>query len=80
MRAAGDVGLATDNRLDPAPWRFLIKFDRPVKIAVVGNRHRRHLIFTPFSSAPAPDRPVEKRIFGVEMEVNEGIAGHLEEY
>ena len=59
-RARRHVGLATDDRLDPGFGRFLIKFDRAVKISVIGDRHRRHLEFRRlFHQLLHPHRAIE---------------------
>ena len=76
-RTRRHVGLDTDDRLDPGLRRRLIKFNRAVQVAVIGNRDRRHPHFGRlFHQLLHPHRAVEKRILGVEMEMNEGVGGH----
>ena len=77
VRARRDVCFATDDRFHPGILRFLIKFDRAEKISVIGHRHRRHLEFLgAFHQLFHPNRTIEQRIFGMEMKMNERIAGH----
>ena len=76
-RSRGHVGFAPDDRFDSRSGRFLIKFDRPMQIAVVRDGNRGHLKFRRlFHQVLHPHRPIEEGIFRVEMEVNEGIARH----
>ena len=64
--------------LIPALRRFLVKFDRAEEIPVIGHGDRRHLEFHRlFHQLLHPHRAIEERVFGMEVEVNEGIAGHL---
>ena len=73
----GHVSLASDDRFQPSFRRFLVKFDRAMEIAVVGNRDRRHPKFLRlFHQLLHPHRAIEEGVFGVEMEVNEGIGRH----
>ena len=77
VRARRKVGLAADNRFHPGPRRFLVKFDRAEKIAVIGHGHGRHAEFDRFfHQLLHPHRAVEQGIFGVKVEVNERIARH----
>ena len=41
-RTRRHVRLATDDRFDPGVLRFLVKLDRAVEVAVIGDRDRRH--------------------------------------
>ncbi len=76
-RTGRHVGLAADDRLDARLRRRLIKFDRAVQIAVIGDRDRRHPEFRRlFHQLLHPHRAIEEGVFGVQMEVNEGIGGH----
>jgi hypothetical protein len=78
MRAGRDVSLASDDRFDPGALRFLIKFDRSVQVAMIGNRNRRHLEFDRSSHEILhPDGTIEERVLGVKVEVNERVPGHL---
>ncbi len=77
MRAGRDVGFATNDRFYSRPGRFLVKFNRAKQIAVIGDRDGRHLEFGRFfHQLFHSDRTVEQRIFGVQMQMNERIAGH----
>ena len=42
--ARRDVDLAAENRLDPARTRVIVKDDGREEVAVLGDRHRRHLL------------------------------------
>ena len=65
----------------PARCRLLVKFDRAKQITVIGHRDRRHLEFRRlFHQLLHPDRAIEQRIFGVQMEMNERIARHQFQY
>ena len=76
-RARRHVGLDADDRFDPGVRRRLIKFDRPVEVAVIGDRDRGHLEFRRFfHQLLHPHRAIEERILGVEVEMNEGVGGH----
>ena len=80
-RARRHVGLAADDRLDPGGRRRLVKFDRAVQVAVVGDRDRRHLQFGRlFHQLLHPHRAIEERVLGVQVEVNEGVGGHRRHY
>jgi hypothetical protein len=77
VRARRKVGLASDNRFHPGARRFLVKFDRAEKIAVIGHGHGRHAEFDRFfHQLLHPHRAVEQGIFGVKVEVNERITRH----
>ena len=71
------VSLAADDRFDARILRRLVKFNRAVKISVIGNCYRRHLEFGRlFHQLFRPHQAIEEGIFRVEMEVNEGIGRH----
>jgi hypothetical protein len=73
----GDVHLAPEQRLDALLPRLLVQLDRAGKAAVVGERHRRHLqLGRPRGQLGYPAGPVEDRVLGVDVEVDEGRAGH----
>ena len=81
VRSRRDVGLAANDRFDPGLRCFLIKFDRAKKVPMIGHGHRRHLEFRRFfHQLLHPYGAVEERVFGMKVEVNEGIAGHLNGY
>ena len=45
---------------------------------MIGHRHRRHSHFDrSLHQFPHPHRPIQQRIFGVQMEMNEGIPGMI---
>ena len=78
VRSGRDICLATNNRFDSRLRRFLIKFDRAKKIPVIGDRHGRHLEFGRFlHQLPHPHRAIKQRILGMQMQMNEGVAGHV---
>ena len=57
--------------------RLLVEFDRAIEVSVIGDGHGRHPEFHGFfHQLLHPDTPVQERVFGVQMEMNEGIAGH----
>ena len=63
--------------LIPALRRRLIKFNRSVEVAVIGNRDRRHPHCGRFfHQLLHPHRAVEERILGVEVQMNERVGGH----
>ena len=67
-----DVHLAADDRLHALLVRVLVEVDRPRERAVVGERDRRHL--EPgrlVHERRDPARPVENRVLGVDVEVDE---------
>ena len=75
-RAAGDVGLDADDRLDPLRGRRLVEGDRAVEGAVVGEgqavealRGRR------IDEVVDPPEPVEQAELGVDVEVGEVVRG-----
>ena len=76
-RTRRHIRFHTNDRLDPGLGRRLVKFNRAMQIAMIGNCDRRHPHFGRlFHQLLHPHRAIEKRILGMEMEVNEGIRGH----
>ena len=76
-RSRRHVGLAPDDRFDARLGRLLVKFDRPVQVSVIRDRHGRHSEFLRlFHQLLHPDCSIEEGVFRVEMEVNEGIGRH----
>ena len=68
----GDVHLAPDDRLHALLVGGLVEVDRAGQRAVVGERHRRHL--EPgrlVDERRDPARPVEDRVLGVDVQVDE---------
>ena len=77
VRSGGHVNLAADDRFHPGALRLLIKFNHAKQIAVIGDRHGRHLEFRGFfHQLLHSDTSIQQRIFGVQMKVNERVAGH----
>ena len=73
----GEIGLHPDDRLDPGCLRRLVELDRTEDVPVICHRDRRHLAALRFfHQLLDPDRPVESRIFGVQVEVNERVGRH----
>ena len=73
----GDVDLAAEERLDAVLGRLLRELDRAGERAVVGERDRRHLeLRRPRGEGRNPARPVQNRVLGVDVEVDEGRLGH----
>jgi len=76
-RARRHVSLATDDRLYPRVGRRLVKLNRAMQIPVIGDRDRGHLeVLRLFHQLLHSHRAVEEGVFGVEMQVNEGIGRH----
>ena len=73
--ARRDVDLAAEDRVDPALARLVVEDDRREHVAVLGDRHRRHLqldrLVEQFFD---PAGAVEQRVLGVQMQVDE--VGH----
>ena len=77
QRAGRHVGLAADDRPNSSLFRRLVKLDRTVEIAVIGNGHRRHAKFNGFSDKVfCPNRSVQQGVFRVAMQMNEGSRSH----
>ena len=71
-----DVDLAAEDRLDALVARRLVELDRARHRAVVGERHGRHLELGRLCGQRRdPARPVEDRVLGVDVEVDE-LGGH----
>ena len=70
--AGRDVDLAAEDRLDAALPRFVVERDGREHVAVLGDRHRRHLqLGGPVEQLADPARAVEQRELGVQVEVDE---------
>jgi len=75
-RAGRHVDLAADDRLDPGVLARLVEVDGAVHDAVVGEADRRHLeLGRPRHHGGDAARPIEQRVLGVVMEVDEGFWG-----
>jgi hypothetical protein len=73
----GDVDLAADDRLHALLARLPVELDRAGEAPVVGERHRRHLqLGRAGRQLRDPAGPVEDRVLGVDVEVDEGRANH----
>ncbi len=78
LAIVGDVDLAADDGLHAVLARLPRELDRPGERAVVGERHGRHLESRRLGrQLRDPARPVENRILGVDMQMDEG-GGHRE--
>ena len=65
-RSRREVDFTAEDRLDPHLVAVLIEFDRPVEVAVVRHRHRRHSqIFGALGQILGADHAVEQRKLGV---------------
>jgi len=71
--AGRDIGFHADNRLEPRFLGFFLELPRPVKVTVIGYR-KGGLFELQRSVDEIIDAvgAVEKRVFGVAMEVDEG--------
>jgi len=77
VRSTSDVRLATNDRLHAGALRFLVKFNRAKQIAMVGHGNSRHFEFSRlFHQFFHPDTAVQERVFSVQMQMNERVAGH----
>jgi hypothetical protein len=73
----GDVHLAADERLDAVLARLAVELDRAREAPVVGERDRRHLeLGRTGRELGDAARPVEDRVLGVDVEVNERLSRH----
>ena len=81
MRTRRHIHLAPDDRLHPRFLAFLKKLNRPEEIAVIRHRHRRHpQRLRLFHQLRDAHRPIEQRILGVQMQVNERIRRHAPKF
>ena len=75
-RARRHVDLAADDRLDPGVLASFVKVDRAIHHAVVGHPDRRHLeLRRPRDHGRDATCPIEQRVLGVVVEVDEGLWG-----
>ncbi len=71
-RICRDIRLKSDNRFNVCFFRGFVKFNRAVKIAVVGYRDRRHAeFFRGVHQIRNLRESVQKRIVRVSMKMNE---------
>ena len=79
MPVVGDVDLAAEDGLDAFVPRRLVEVDRAGERAVIGERDGRHLeLGGALREVRDPAGPVEDRVLGVDVEVDEGRFGHGE--
>ena len=77
QRTGRHVRLTADDRPNSSLFRRLVKLDRTVEIAMIGNGDRRHSEFSGLSDKVfRPNRTVQQGIFRVAMQVNEGNRSH----
>ena len=77
VRNRCDVGFAANDWFYAGATCFLVKFNRPKQIAVIGDRNGRHFEFSRlFHQFFHSNSAVQQRVFGVQMQMNERIAGH----
>jgi hypothetical protein len=70
--ARRDVHLASDDGLDPAFPRLVVKDDRREHVAVLGDSERRHLQFhRTVEQFLDPARAVQQRVLRMKMQMNE---------
>jgi hypothetical protein len=74
--AGGEVDFAAEDRLHALRRAGLEEFHRPEEVAVIGHRDRRHpQLPGPPGELLAAVHAVEQRVFGMDVEVDEGV-GH----
>ena len=72
-----DIGLAADDRDDSRGAAGGVEFDRPVEVAVIGERQRGHLVGRgALHHRGNPRGTVQQRILAVVMEMDEIGVGH----
>jgi len=72
-----EIGLASDNRLDPLRLHRVVERDRAVHVAVVGHGARVHAQRSQaFGKRFDLDGAVEQAVVGVKMKVNEILLLH----
>ena len=76
--AAGrDVGLVADHRVDTGRLRRLVKLERAVKVAVVGDREGVHpQLDRAIDESIDRARPVEQAVVAVAVEMGEMLRAH----
>jgi hypothetical protein len=71
--AVGEPEIAAGYRLDAGAFSGLVELDQREQVALVGQRHCRHVRARASADEIADaDRRVDQRIFAVDVEVNEG--------
>src|ERR1700686_4845444 len=66
----GKVNLAADDRPEPGGAALEVELQGAEHVAMVGNRQRRHPVLFGFSDQIVKtDRPVKKRVLGMEMKM-----------
>ena len=70
-----EIHFAAENRLHPVLLRGEEEIDRAEQVAMVGHRHRWHAQLRRLRThLPHLHRPVEERVLGVAVEMDEGRA------
>ena len=68
--SVGPINFASKDGANAAFEAGFVKLDRPMQIAVIGHRDRRHpQLDNPRDQFLDPTEPVQQRVFGVEMKV-----------
>ena len=74
----GDVGLHPHDGLDAGLGRLLVEVEGPIHIAVVGDGDGAHAeLGGALDQILHPDRAVEKRVLGVQMQMSKISAAHV---
>ena len=69
--AGGDINFAADNRLDPLLARHLIKINRAIENAVIGESERgKFQLVRSVHELVQTARPIEERILRMQMQMN----------
>jgi hypothetical protein len=73
----GDVGLVADDRIDVVGFALVVELERPVEVAVVGDRHRVHArgLHLGHERIDAVG-PVKQAVVRVAVKMNEGAFTH----
>ncbi len=72
-RFGRQIQFAADDRLDAGLLAFQVEFSRAEHIAVVGDRHRRHILSLGLlDQIIEADGTVQQGILGVKMKVDKG--------
>src|SRR5437764_454922 len=75
-RPRRNIGLVTNDRVDPRLLALLVKLDRAVEVAVIGQRDRVHpQAFDVRDQLGNAVGPVEQTVVAVAMEMNEAHEG-----
>ena len=70
----GQVGLAANDGIDLFGLGLLVEFNGAIEVAVIGHGHGGHAQFgNAVHQLPNPHGAIQERVFGVEVEVDEGV-------